>query len=119
MRARSCRGRDRGAQGRGRPDRGCALEAGADDVEVDGDLATFYAAPTDFMPVKEALEARVFEFLSAELGYVPQNTIQVPDKEDAKKILRLIERDLEENDDVQNVYANFEIPDEWIEELSN
>lgn len=95
-----------------------ALEAGADDVEVDGDFATFYASPTDFVPVKESLEGKGFEFLSAELAYVPQNTVEVADKDDAKKILRLID-DLEDNDDVQNVYANFDIPDEWIEELGS
>jgi YebC/PmpR family DNA-binding regulatory protein len=93
-----------------------ALEAGADDVELDEDVATFYAGATDFLAVKSALEAAGFEFLSAETGYVPQNWIEVAEKEDAKKILGLIEL-LEDNEDVQNVYANYDIRDEWLEEL--
>ena len=55
--------------------------------------------------------------LSAETGYVPQNTIKVEDKSDAARILKLMDK-LEDNEDVQNVYANYEIPDEWLEELA-
>ncbi len=94
-----------------------ALEAGADDIEVEGDAATFYASATDFLEVKEALEAGGLSFLSAETGYVPQTLVEVADKAQAAKILKLIGF-LEENDDVQNVYANYDIPDDWIEELS-
>ena len=94
-----------------------ALESGAEDVEVDGDVATFYAAATDFLAVKEALEAAGLSFLSAELGYVPQTVIEVSSKQDARQILRLIS-ELEENEDVQNVYANYDMPGEWMEELA-
>lgn len=94
-----------------------ALEAGADDVEIDGDLAVFSGAPTDFMEIKSALETAGLEFASAELAQVPQNRVAIESKEDAKKVLRLIEN-LEDNDDVQNVWANYDIPDEWMEELS-
>lgn len=93
-----------------------ALEAGAEDVELEGDLATVYAAPGDFLSVKDALEAAGFTFLSAEKGYVPQNRVEVASKEDAKKILALLEA-LEDNDDVQSVYANYDIPSEWLDEL--
>jgi YebC/PmpR family DNA-binding regulatory protein len=93
------------------------LEAGAEDAEVDGDLATVYAAPTDFLAVKAALEGAGFSFLSAETGYVPQNRVPVSTKEDAKKILALIEA-LEDNDDVQSVYANYDIPAAWLDELA-
>ena len=62
-----------------------------------------------------ALEEAGLTFLSAETAYVPQNTIAVESQEDAKKILRLID-DLEENDDVQNVYANYDMPEEWLAE---
>ncbi|MCZ6596573.1 MAG: YebC/PmpR family DNA-binding transcriptional regulator [Planctomycetota bacterium] len=94
-----------------------ALEAGANDVEYDGDLATVYAAPTDFLAVKQSLEDQGFTFLSAETGYVPTNTIRIENKADASRILKLIEA-LEDNEDVQSVYANYDIPDDWIEELS-
>jgi len=93
-----------------------ALEAGADDVEMDGEVATIYASAGDFLDVKSALETAGFTFLSAETGYVPQTTVKVEDKEDAGKILRLINF-LDDNDDVQAVFANYEMPDEWIEEL--
>jgi len=94
-----------------------ALEAGADDVVIDGGEATFYASAADFLPVKERLEAAGLVFLAAETGYVPQTTVEVGSREDAERVLKLIAA-LEENDDVQNVYSNYEIPDTWLEELS-
>jgi YebC/PmpR family DNA-binding regulatory protein len=90
-----------------------ALDAGCDDIEIEPDVAVFYAPATEFPAVRRALEERGLEFLSAELAYVPQNRVPVASKEDAEKVLRLIEA-LEDNDDVQNVYANYEIPDEWL-----
>jgi YebC/PmpR family DNA-binding regulatory protein len=93
-----------------------ALEVGADDVEVDEDIATIYAPPTDFLAVKAALEERALEFLSAETGYVPQMRVELADKEDARKVLALIDL-LDDNEDVQNVYSNYDIRDEWLEEL--
>ncbi len=93
-----------------------ALEAGADDVVVDEGYATFYAPATDFLPVRDAIEGAAFTLVSAEVGYVPQNTVPVASEDDAKKILRLIS-DLEDNEDVQNVYANYDMPAEWLDEL--
>ena len=95
-----------------------ALEAGADDVLVEGDVATIYAEAADFLGVKQALEDAGLTLLSGETGYVPQSTVQVGSKEDAKKILKLIEN-LEDNEDVQSVYTNYDIPSEWIEELES
>ena len=95
-----------------------ALEAGAEDVLVENKVATIIAAPTEFLGVKKKLEDGGLELLSAEIGYMPQNTVRIEDKEDARKVLKLIEA-LEDNDDVQNVYANYDIPDEWIEELQS
>jgi len=92
------------------------LEAGAEDVEFDGDVATVYAGATDFLPVKEALEARGLVFLSAETGYVPRTTVEVGSKDDAARLLSLIEV-LDENEDVQNVYANYDMPETWLDEL--
>jgi len=94
-----------------------ALEAGADDVRFETGAAVVLAPPTDYLQVKEALEAAELTMLSAETGYVPQTTVAVPSKDDAKKLLKLIDA-LEDNEDVQNVYSNYEIPDDWIEELS-
>ena len=96
----------------------CALEAGADDVLVEGDVATIYGDPAQFLTLKEGLERAQLSLLSAETGYVPQNTVQVESKDDARRILKLIDT-LEDNDDVQNVFANYEMPDEWLEELSS
>ncbi|MCA9001162.1 MAG: YebC/PmpR family DNA-binding transcriptional regulator [Planctomycetes bacterium] len=93
-----------------------ALEAGAEDVDVDGDVATIEGAPGDFLAIKEALEAAGLEMLSAETGYLPQTTAEVTDKDVARRILKLIDT-LEDNEDVQNVYANYDMPDEWQEEL--
>lgn len=94
-----------------------ALEVGADDVEVEDGSATFLAAPTAFIEVKSALEKHGLAFLSAELGYVPLSTTPVADKEAAAGVLRLIEL-LDANEDVQDVYANYEMPAAWLEELA-
>jgi YebC/PmpR family DNA-binding regulatory protein len=94
-----------------------ALDIGADDVEQDGDAAILYAKATEFLPLKAALEAKGETFLSAELSYVPLNRVQVSDKDAAKQLLKLIAL-LDEHDDVQNVYANYDMPSEWIDELS-
>jgi YebC/PmpR family DNA-binding regulatory protein len=94
-----------------------ALDSGCDDVELDGSAATFLADATEFLPIKGKLEAAGLAFLSAEMGYVPQSTVKVATKEDAERVLRLIGA-LEENDDVQSVYSNYEIEDAWLEELA-
>ncbi|MEM9803378.1 MAG: YebC/PmpR family DNA-binding transcriptional regulator, partial [Planctomycetota bacterium] len=80
-------------------------------------LATIYGGATDFLAIKNELESRGAVLLSAETGYVPQNTVEIGSKDDAKKILKLIDK-LEDNEDVQNVYANYDIPDDWLEELA-
>jgi YebC/PmpR family DNA-binding regulatory protein len=93
-----------------------ALEAGAEDVEVGEGLSTIYADATEFLAVKLALDEAGVVLSSAETGYVPQNTIKVETQEDAAKILKLLDA-LEDNEDVQNVYANYDIADEWLEAL--
>jgi len=95
-----------------------ALECGAEDLRLEQGFATVIAPPKEFLAVKQALEARGLELASAEIGYLPLTSVPVPDKETAKSVLRLIE-ELEENEDVQNVYANYEMPAEWIAELAN
>ena len=84
-----------------------AAEGGADDVERDGSSWQVVSAPESLSAVRQAVEAAGF-VESAELTMVPKTTIDVEDEAQAKKILRLIDG-LEENDDVQEVYANFDI----------
>ncbi|MDY0275905.1 MAG: YebC/PmpR family DNA-binding transcriptional regulator [Desulfomicrobium sp.] len=91
------------------------LEAGVEDILDDDDSWQVLSASEDFHIAKAAFEAAGIEFLSAELGRVPQNTVAV-DVETGRKVLRLYDA-LEDNDDVQNVYANFELPPELLEEL--
>jgi len=95
-----------------------ALDASAEDVIVEKDVVTIVAAATDFLSVKTALEAKGVKLLSAEMGYMPQNTVPVSDKDVARKVLKLVDS-LEDNDDVQSVYANYDIPDEWLSELES
>ncbi|MCC7015364.1 MAG: YebC/PmpR family DNA-binding transcriptional regulator [Planctomycetes bacterium] len=94
-----------------------ALEVGADDVEIDGETAVLTAGPTQFIPLKGALEKAAQRILAAELEYVPSNRVPLADKEEARKLLKLIDV-LEDNDDVQNVYANYDMPAEWLDELT-
>ncbi len=92
-----------------------ALDAGAEDFAAEDDAFEIITAPEDFSAVREALEAAGHEFLSAELDMVPQTTVSIADPEDAAKVLRLIDN-LEDNDDVQNVYHNADLPEEEEED---
>jgi len=67
--------------------------------------------------VREAVEAAGFSIDSAELTMLPKTTVEVADESDAKKVLRLLEQ-LEDNDDVQDVYANFDIPEQVLEAVA-
>ena len=87
-----------------------ALEAGADDVSRDGDDWRVTTNPSVVEDVRAALEAAGITVTSAESTMVPSVLIDVTSVEDAKKVLRVMDA-LEENDDVQDVYANFDIPD--------
>lgn len=93
-----------------------ALEAGAEDIDFGDEVSTVFGGATEFIALKEGLEAAGLTVVSAETGYVPQNTVAVEDKEAAGKLLKLIDA-LEDNDDVQNVFSNYDMPEEWFEEL--
>jgi YebC/PmpR family DNA-binding regulatory protein len=93
-----------------------ALEAGAEDMRSEDDHFEILTDVESFRGVVEGLEAKGIPFASAEVTMLPKNTVSL-DKEAAKKVLKLIDA-LEENDDVQEVYSNFDIPDEILEELS-
>ncbi len=95
---------------------GVALEAGAEDLTFDEDFFQIVCAPQDFDIVRTGLADKAVKIESGELSMVPRNTIKVEDAETARKVLALVE-DLEDNDDIQNVYTNFDIPDEIINEI--
>jgi YebC/PmpR family DNA-binding regulatory protein len=94
-----------------------AAEGGADDVELDGSTFQITCAPESLTSVREAVEAAGFTVESAELTMIPKTTIEVDDEATAKKLLRLIDT-LEESDDVQDVYANFDIPERVLETVA-
>lgn len=91
-----------------------ALEAGADDVVDDEDVWTIQTAMADFASVRDALEKGGIPMQSASLAMVPANLVAV-DVETAQKLLRLMDA-LDDNDDVQNVYANADFPDDMPED---
>ncbi len=94
-----------------------ALEAGADDLEEQESEWEIVTAPEDFSKVKEALESRNIPILSADITMVPQNTVRVEDEQKASQLMKLMEA-LEDNDDVQHVYANFDIPEKILEKVA-
>ena len=94
-----------------------AAEGGAEDVELDGSSYQVTCAPEQLAAVREAIEAAGFTVDAAELTMVPKTTVEVSDENEAKKILRLIDQ-LEYNDDVQDVFANFDIPERVLEAVA-
>lgn len=92
-----------------------ALEAGAEDIKDEGDTFDIVTAPADFERVRAHLEANRIEPLRAEITRIPQSTVTV-EGADAERVLHLIET-LEDHDDVQNVYANFDIDERVMESL--
>jgi YebC/PmpR family DNA-binding regulatory protein len=93
-----------------------ALEAGADNVESDAEVHEITCAPDDFSSVRDALEKKFGEAREAKLQWRPMNTTMV-DGDTAESLMKLIDA-LEDNDDVQNVYANYEVSDETLQRLS-
>lgn len=93
-----------------------ALEANAEDIQEQKFEWEVYTAPESFEDVKSALESNNITLLTAEITMLPGNTVSIEDEKQASQLLILME-DLEENSDVQNVYANFDIPDEILEKV--
>jgi len=95
-----------------------SLEAGADDIVEDKEEKQFevYTSQETFQAVKEALDNKEVPYHSAELTMIPKNTVRLQGKE-AEQALRLMDT-LEDNDDVQNVYSNFDISKEVMESLT-
>ncbi|MDH7480231.1 MAG: YebC/PmpR family DNA-binding transcriptional regulator [Syntrophomonadaceae bacterium] len=93
-----------------------ALEAGAEDLRLEGGVAEIITAPEDFEKVRDSLARSGLTFTRAEVTMVPQNVVSVSDRQQADAILRLVDL-LEDHDDVQEVYANFDIPDAIMDSL--
>jgi YebC/PmpR family DNA-binding regulatory protein len=94
-----------------------ALEAGAEDVVEEDNVYQVVTTPDDFEGVREALEADGVKFIEASVSMIPQNVVDITEEKSARQILRLLES-LEEHDDVQNVFSNFDISDELMEAVS-
>jgi YebC/PmpR family DNA-binding regulatory protein len=91
-----------------------AADAGAEDLNQDGDVFQVTSAPENLQAVREAIEGAGFAIESAELSMLPKNTVAVEDEGKARQLMRLIDA-LEDDDDVQDVYANFDIPEHVLE----
>ena len=88
-----------------------ALEAGASDFQADTDVFEIYTEPEDFSGVRDDLEAKKYEFVSAEIEMVPDTYTTIDNEELVAKMNKLLEM-LDDNDDVQNVWHNWEMPEE-------
>jgi YebC/PmpR family DNA-binding regulatory protein len=93
-----------------------AIDAGAEDVQEDGDTLRVLSGPSDLTAVREALQSAGVQIQSAEVAMEPKSTVEVGEG-DAVKLLRLLE-DLTEHDDVSEVHANFDIPEEILERVA-
>jgi YebC/PmpR family DNA-binding regulatory protein len=95
-----------------------AAEAGADDVELDGSSYVVTSPPEALSAVRQALEDSGFTVESAELAMIPKSTVAVSDESTARRIMNLVEG-LEDTEDVQDVYANFDIPETVLEAVAS
>ncbi len=95
-----------------------AAEAGADDVELDGSTFVVTSTPEAMSSVRQGLEEAGLAVDSVELAMVPKSTVAVADESTARKIMNLVEG-LEDTEDVQDVYANFDIPEAVLEAVAS
>ncbi len=93
-----------------------ALDAGAEDIQDEGDTFDVFTSPSEFESVRSHLIENGIEPMRAEISRIPQSTVAIEGQE-AGQLLRLLEV-LEEHDDVQNVYANFDMDDKVLEEMN-
>ncbi|NLT95101.1 MAG: YebC/PmpR family DNA-binding transcriptional regulator [Clostridia bacterium] len=93
-----------------------ALEAGAEDIKTEDGEIEIFTTPENFEKVKSDLEKHNLRFEQAEITMIPQNTVEITDLEQAKKLMKLMDA-FEDHDDVQNVYANFDIDDDLLAQL--
>ena len=94
-----------------------ALEAGAEDIDTsDDELYVVKSTPADYINVCQVLEEKEIQIKNASISLVPQNRIEIDDVEKAKQVIKFIDA-LEDDDDVQNVYSNFDISDDVLNQL--
>lgn len=93
-----------------------ALDAGAEDIADDGEAWRVTTGPTDLHAVRSALEEAGIAVTSSDLAMVPTSTVALDEAEAARKVLKLVDA-LDDNDDVQDVYGNFDIPDDVLEAI--
>jgi len=91
------------------------IDAGAEDIEEDGDTYVIKVETSEFMAVRKKLEENNIKIKSAEVSYIPKSTVEVS-KKDAEKVLKLINL-IDDHDDVQNVYSNVEISEDILQEV--
>lgn len=89
------------------------LDAGAEDMQEEGEESTVYTDPKELAKVRDALNAAGIEILDAQLSYVPNNIVEISDKETAGKIMRMMDA-LDDVDDVTVTHVNFDIPEEFL-----
>jgi YebC/PmpR family DNA-binding regulatory protein len=94
-----------------------ALSAGADDMQAEGEVFEITCEPGAYEELKKTLQEKEIPIEIAEISMVPQSTIDISDEHTAKRIISLMEA-FEDHDDVQNTYANFDIPEEIIAQIS-
>jgi len=93
-----------------------AIEMGAEDVIEDGEFFEVLTDPTEMHQIDEALRGAGFESEEAEIVMLPKNKVKVEDLETAEQVLKVYEA-LEDNEDVNDVYSNFDISDELMEQI--
>ncbi|MDR9502588.1 MAG: YebC/PmpR family DNA-binding transcriptional regulator [Desulfurivibrionaceae bacterium] len=93
------------------------LEAGAEDVVEEETIFQVLTSPEDFDTVRDELEKAEIEMVEATISMIPQNTVEVAEEKKAASLMRLLDT-LEDNEDVQQVNANYDIPDEIMEKLA-
>lgn len=91
-----------------------AIDAGADDVQDEGDESVIYTDPSELAKVRDALKSAGLEITEAELTYVPNSMVEITEKDTAGKIMRLMDA-LEDIDDVTNTYVNFDISGDLLD----
>ena len=92
------------------------LDAGAGDIRTEGDTIEVVCKPEDLQAVREALNNAGITYTEADVSMIPKTTVRVEDSKEASQIIRLVEM-LEDHDDVQNVFSNFDIPEEIMQEV--
>ena len=94
-----------------------ALEAGAEDLQTQETAYEITTDPQHFEAVHKAIEEKGIKPTTAEVAFIPTTTVPIDDEKTAQAMLKFVEA-LEDNDDVQNVYANFDIPEAILEKVS-